>query len=111
MFPFQIKPDDVAKEVLDFNRKLAEGINVLSELDEIKVGASEKEVVYEEDKLSLYHFKSRTSKQNPVPLLIVYALVNRPYMADLQEGRSMIQGLLDAGSGCVFNRLGLSGCR
>ncbi len=97
MFPFQITPDDVAQEVLDFNRKLAEGMNVLSELDEISVGASEKEAVYEEDKLVLYHFKARTEKQNPVPVLIVYALVNRPYMADLQEGRSMIQGLLDAG--------------
>jgi polyhydroxyalkanoate synthase len=27
----------------------------------------------------------------------VYALVNRPYMTDLQENRSMIRGLLDAG--------------
>lgn len=97
VFPFQIKPDDITQEILDFNRKLAEGLNVLSELDEITVGASEKEAVYEEDKLVLYHFKSRTKKQNPIPVLIVYALVNRPYMADLQEGRSMIQGLLDAG--------------
>jgi polyhydroxyalkanoate synthase len=30
-------------------------------------------------------------------VLIVYALVNRPYMADLQEDRSMIRGLLDQG--------------
>ena len=45
----------------------------------------------------LYHYEPRVEKQNPIPLLIVYALVNRPYMADLQEGRSMIQGLLDAG--------------
>ncbi|MDX1518820.1 MAG: class III poly(R)-hydroxyalkanoic acid synthase subunit PhaC, partial [Gammaproteobacteria bacterium] len=66
MFPFQIKPDDVSQEILDFNRKLAEGLNVLSELDEITVGTSEKEAVYEEDKLVLYHFKPRTRKQNPV---------------------------------------------
>jgi polyhydroxyalkanoate synthase len=32
-----------------------------------------------------------------MPLLIVYALVNRPYMMDIQEDRSMIRGLLDAG--------------
>ncbi len=97
MIPFQIRPDDITQEILDFNRRLAEGLQVLSELDEISVGASEKEVIYEEDKLVLYHFKARTKKQNPVPVLIVYALVNRPYMADLQDGRSMIQGLLDAG--------------
>lgn len=97
MFPFQLTPDDVTREILDFNRKLAEGLNVLSELEDINVGVCEKEAVYEEDKVVLYHFKPRTQKQNPVPLLIVYALVNRPYMADLQEGRSMIQGLLEAG--------------
>jgi polyhydroxyalkanoate synthase len=29
-----------------------------------------------------------------VPLLVVYALVNRPYMTDIQENRSTIKGLL-----------------
>ena len=97
MNPFQIRPDDIVNEIHEFNHKLAQGLNTLSELGEIKVGGSEKEPVYKEDKLVLYHFKPRTKKQNPIPLLIVYALVNRPYMADLQDGRSMIQGLLDQG--------------
>ena len=97
MNPFQIRPDDIVNEVHEFNNKLAQGFNTLSELGEIVVGVSEKEAVYQEDKLVLYHFKSRTKKQNPIPLMIVYALVNRPYMADLQDGRSMIQGLLDEG--------------
>ena len=97
MNPFQIRPDDIVNEIHEFNNKLAQGLNTLSELGEIEVGVSEKEAVYQEDKLVLYHFKSRTKKQNPIPLLIVYALVNRPYMADLQDGRSMIQGLLDEG--------------
>ena len=97
MNPFNIRPDDIIAEIHDFNLKLAEGFKTLSELDEIRVGASEKEAVYAEDNLVLYHFKARTKTQNPAPLLIVYALVNRPYMADLQDGRSMIQGLLDQG--------------
>ncbi|MGH8580465.1 MAG: class III poly(R)-hydroxyalkanoic acid synthase subunit PhaC, partial [Gammaproteobacteria bacterium] len=37
------------------------------------------------------------SQLHPVPVLIVYALVNRPYMADLQKGRSLIEGLLKQG--------------
>ena len=97
MNPFQIRPDEIVSEIHDFNTKLAEGFNTLSELDEIEVGVSEKEAVYTEDNLVLYHYKARTKKQNAVPLLVVYALVNRPYMADLQDGRSMIQGLLDQG--------------
>ncbi len=95
--PFEIKPEDISKEIYEYNAKLAKSINILSELDEIEVGASEKEAIYTEDKIVLYHYKARTEKQNPVPVLIVYALVNRPYMADLQDGRSLVQGLLDQG--------------
>jgi len=97
MNPFNIEHKDIVDEIHEFNSKLAQGFSTLSELGEIEVGVSEKEAVYHEDNLVLYHFKSRTEKQNPIPLLIVYALVNRPYMADLQDGRSMIQGLLDEG--------------
>lgn len=97
MNPFQISPNALVNEINEFNAKLTQGFDTLLNLDEIEVGVSEKQAVYEEDNLVLYHFKSRTKKQNAVPLLIVYALVNRPYMADLQDGRSMVQGLLDEG--------------
>ena len=97
MTPFQFRPDEIIQELSEFNSKLAHGLNTLSEIGELNDGISPKDEVYKEDKMVLYHYKARTKKQNPVPLLIVYALVNRPYMADLQEGRSMIQGLLDAG--------------
>ncbi len=94
---FQMNAADIVSEIHEFNSKLAQGLKTLSEIEDIDVGVSEKEPVYKEDNLVLYHFKPRTKKQNAVPLLIVYALVNRPYMADLQDGRSMIQGLLDEG--------------
>ena len=97
MIPFQMRPDEIVQEISDFNSKLAQGLNTLSEIGELEDGISPKDAVYKEDKMVLYHYKPRVEKQNPIPLLIVYALVNRPYMADLQEGRSMIQGLLDAG--------------
>ena len=97
MNPFQLNAVDIVSEINEFNAKLAQGLKTLSELEDIDVGVSEKEAVYQEDNLTLYHFKPRKEKLNPVPLLIVYALVNRPYMADLQEGRSMVQGLLDEG--------------
>ncbi len=97
MIPFQLRPDEIIQEISDFNTKLAHGLNTLQEIGELEDGISPKDVVYAEDKMVLYHYKPRVKKLNSVPLLIVYALVNRPYMADLQEGRSMIQGLLDAG--------------
>jgi len=97
VIPFQMRPDEIVQEISDFNGKLAKGLNTLTEIGELEDGISPKYAVYKEDKMVLYHYEPRVEKQNPVPLLIVYALVNRPYMADLQEGRSMIQGLLDAG--------------
>ncbi len=97
MNPFQITPNALINEIHEFNAKLAEGFNTLNNLDEIESGVSDREAVYTEDNLVLYRYKARTKKQNSVPLLIVYALVNRPYMADIQDGRSMIQGLLNEG--------------
>src|SRR5260370_25896348 len=61
-------------------------------------GCSQKEPVWQAGKLTLYRYRpiARPVAGN-VPLLIVYALVNRPYMMDLQEDRSLIRGLLAQG--------------
>lgn len=99
MTPINIRPDQINSELLQFNRKLAHGIKNLYDMEEIESGVTPKETVYTEDKLTLYHFQAPepAKKRNSVPILIVYALVNRPYMADLQENRSLVRGLLDAG--------------
>ena len=61
-------------------------------------GCSEREAVWESGKLTLYRYRPiARPAAGGVPLLIVYALVNRPYMMDLQEDRSLIRGLLAAG--------------
>jgi len=97
--PILLRPDHVAKEMASFAQKLGNGLSVLTKIDELDSGVTDREVVYSEDKLVLYRYKSPEQQGAPagVPLLIVYALVNRPYMADLQENRSLIRGLLGAG--------------
>jgi polyhydroxyalkanoate synthase len=89
--------EQIATEIEAFSARLAQGSRVLAGLGEIEAGVSAREVIYQEDKLILYRYQPRVQNPHPVPLLIVYALVNRPYMMDLQEDRSMIRGLLDAG--------------
>jgi len=64
---------------------------------ESDVGETPKSIVYEENKLQLYHYESQTEEQHDVPILIVYALINRPYILDLQEDRSVVRTLLDNG--------------
>ncbi|MBI2993218.1 MAG: class III poly(R)-hydroxyalkanoic acid synthase subunit PhaC [Gammaproteobacteria bacterium] len=97
MNPFAITPEAAVREISEFNAKLAQGLNTIGRLGGIEVGTSPRDQVYAEDKLVLYRYRPRTESQNPVPVLIVYALVNRPYMADLEGGRSLIQSLLDQG--------------
>lgn len=99
MTAVHLDPEKIFKEVTNFNTKLAQGVKNLRALGDLPSGVTEKEAVYKEDKLTLYHYKNPTGKKatNKTPLLISYALVNRPYMTDLQENRSMIRGLLETG--------------
>jgi len=61
------------------------------------VGVTPKEEVYREDKVVLYRFIPQVKNLLNTPILIVYALVNRPYIVDLQEKRSLVANLLKLG--------------
>jgi len=92
------RPDQLWEEFSDYSRRLGAGVENLLNSDPITTGVTPKVEVYREDKLRLYRYQAPASVvQNKVPMLIVYALVNRPYMTDLQENRSIVRGLLDAG--------------
>ncbi|ADQ68533.1 poly(R)-hydroxyalkanoic acid synthase, class III, PhaC subunit [Halogeometricum borinquense DSM 11551] len=69
----------------------------LERMQSVEVGQTPSEVVYSENKLDLLHYEPRTDEQLDVPILIVYALINRPYILDLQPNRSVVRTLLDQG--------------
>ncbi len=56
MFPIQIEPADALKELVDFNQKLLKGIDSIADVREIDVAPTPREVVYQEDKVTLYHY-------------------------------------------------------
>ncbi len=64
---------------------------------EVEVGKTPKDIVYRENKANLYRYQPRTKSVKPVPVLIVYALINRLYILDLYPGRSFVEYLLDEG--------------
>ena len=98
MLPFDMRPDAVMQELMNYGQKLSHGVKNLMEVGEISTGVTPKTVVHREDKLTLFRFNPPADKvQSKTPLLIVYALVNRPYMTDIQEDRSTIKGLLATG--------------
>ncbi|SCY84577.1 class III poly(R)-hydroxyalkanoic acid synthase subunit PhaC [Desulfoluna spongiiphila] len=56
------------------------------------------EVVFEIDRVKLKHYRSQTRKKAfQRPLLVVYALINRETMLDLQPGRSVLEIFLESG--------------
>ena len=97
MGPLKIDPKAALDEVARYSQKLTAGTDVLRKLDDVHYGATEKEAVYREDKVVVYHFKGDKKPTAKTPILIVYALVNRPYMTDLQADRSLVRNLLAQG--------------
>ena len=98
MIPIDIRPDKLAQEMFDYSQKLGQGVENLLNAEKIDTGVTPRVEIYSEDKLTLYRYQASAKQiQNPTPVLIVYALVNRPYMTDLQENRSTVRNLLEAG--------------
>jgi len=60
------------------------------------IAATPFEVVYTEDRVRLKHYRPALPSC-ATPLVIVYALINRETMLDLQPGRSVVQSMLAQG--------------
>lgn len=86
-----------------FGEDIAASLDALRAIGDVDIAPTPKDAVYREDKLVLYRYRPLDGAAAPapakpsIPLLICYALVNRPYMLDLQEDRSLIRGLLRRG--------------
>jgi len=102
MSVFKVSHEAIAKELADFQNKLLSGVANLAAMEALPSGVTAHDVVFERDKLRLLRYRAnradkQNNKQNQTPLLIVYSLINRYYMTDLSDRRSMVKGLLDAG--------------
>jgi len=71
--------------------------DVLLEPLETEIAVTPYDVVYEEDRVKLKHYKPTVDIRLKRPLLVVYALINRETMLDLQPGRSVVQNFLQEG--------------
>jgi len=90
-------PSTPLQDLGELPGRIAATFQALQAASSVSFGASEKDAVYREDKLTLYHYRPIAPSANLPPVLIVYALVNRPYMMDLQPDRSLIRRLLELG--------------
>jgi polyhydroxyalkanoate synthase len=92
---------DAQKSVLDETVKSWNRLLALPKVTEhalhVHVGTTPYDTVYEEDTLKLRRYRNDTGVTLREPLLICYALVNRPYILDLQPERSVVRQLLKRG--------------
>jgi polyhydroxyalkanoate synthase len=82
---------------LEFYEKFKHGMELFLKAPDFSVGTTPSEIIFREDKMKLIHYIPAVEKPYPVPVLIVYALVNRYYILDLQPDKSVIKKLLDEG--------------
>ena len=88
--------------VAEYFEKVPQLAEQVDRVADIEVGQTPNEVVYEENKLELLHYTPEMAGIEPetthdVPILVVYALINKPYILDLQPDRSVIRRLLENG--------------
>ncbi len=70
--------------------------NILLTQADANIGATPREVVWTHRTTTLYRYRS-AERRHPVPLLLVFALINRPDIFDLRPGKSFVEHLLEEG--------------
>ena len=87
----------LANETREFFRKLEKTRGILQSAGEISVGQTPNEVIRETRSYRLLHYQQMVNKTASTPILVVYALINRSYVLDLQQDKSWIRSLLSQG--------------
>lgn len=62
-----------------------------------QVGQTPKDVVWTKNKAKLYRYHAVGERKHATPILMIYALINRPYILDLAPGNSMVEFLVNEG--------------
>ncbi len=92
----RIDEQRTAEQLLALGARLGAGFRHAAAAGSPGVAATPRQARHRLGKATLYHYPAREPAGGP-PLVIVYALVNRPYMLDLEPGRSVIGHLVEAG--------------
>jgi polyhydroxyalkanoate synthase len=91
------KEPSLTEEVQEAFRKVEKARNILYTAGNIGVGETPNEVLVEKRAYRLLHYQQMVSKTARTPILVVYALINKSYVLDLQPDKSWIRSLLSQG--------------
>lgn len=97
MMPWMMNPADAQKQWENFVNRMAHLPKVMEVAKKVRVGSSPQETVYRIDKLRVLRYLNEREPTYSTPLLVVFALVNRPYILDLRPGKSVVQHFIRGG--------------
>ncbi|MFO0837689.1 MAG: class III poly(R)-hydroxyalkanoic acid synthase subunit PhaC [Phycisphaerae bacterium] len=70
---------------------------VMKAATSVRKGVTPHDVVYRENKLRVLRYHGEAPPKYSPPLLLVFALVNRPYIFDILPNKSVVRQFVDAG--------------
>jgi polyhydroxyalkanoate synthase len=77
-------------------RAAVEFTNIILTQGDAPIGTTPRDVVWTHRKTTLYRYRS-DKRRHAVPILLVFALINRPTIFDLRSGNSFVEFLLEEG--------------
>ena len=97
--PLPLNPAEMLAEVAELGRRISAGAKLFSDVRDadVQIATTPKDLVWSQDKVSLYRYRPLAASKGLPPVLIVYGLIGRYTMADLQEDRSLVRNLLNLG--------------
>jgi polyhydroxyalkanoate synthase len=83
----------------EFTERLWKSWNLALHPPRVLVGQTPSDPIYTEGRMRVLHYRPLpgASGKNRPPILLVYALINKPYIMDLQPGLSVVESLLRKG--------------
>jgi polyhydroxyalkanoate synthase subunit PhaC len=88
---------DNVREAPVMFEKYKTGMEIMLGDVRVQTGQTPKEVIWTKNKARLYHYEPVREKRFPIPLLLIYALINRAYILDLMPGNSLVEYLVNEG--------------
>ena len=81
------------------HQRYIKGVRAIADSLDVPVGLTPKEVVWTLNKAKLYRYVPTRppEERHRVPLLLVYALINKPFIFDLAPGRSFVEYMVSEG--------------
>lgn len=88
---------NIISKTYEMNQNMQKAMKNAIENRNLRVGETPAEVIYRDNKMHLLNYSPLTEEVHETPLLVIYALINKPYVLDLQPDKSVIRNLISQG--------------